>query len=81
MLTYQKIIKMFYCHDLNQGLAVTSISNHEGPKHPYLSGNHAPNSYDQSNTEETQYNRNMVKNHMKTKMGNSVPQSKSTSLK
>ncbi|PHT46778.1 hypothetical protein CQW23_15936 [Capsicum baccatum] len=35
------------CHDSNQGLAVTSISNHGGPKHPYLSDNHAHNSYDQ----------------------------------
>ena len=47
------------------------------PKTPYLSGNHAPNSYDQSNVEETQYNGNMVKNHMKTTMGNNVPQSQS----
>ncbi|PHT31493.1 Cyanidin-3-O-glucoside 2-O-glucuronosyltransferase [Capsicum baccatum] len=63
------------------GLAVMSISNHGGPKHPYLSGNHAPNSYDRSNAEETQYNGNMVKNHMKTIMGNNVPQSQLTSRK
>ncbi|KAM3216444.1 hypothetical protein P3L10_025885 [Capsicum annuum] len=62
-------------HDLNRDLVVTSISNHEGPKHPYLSDNHAHNSYDKRNAEDKQYYRNMVKNHMKSITGNNIPQS------
>lgn len=37
--------------------------------------------HDKRNTEDTKYNGNIIKNHMKTKIGNSVPESKSTSLK
>ena len=62
-----------------KALAVTSILNREGPKHPYLSGNHAYNSYDKRNVEDSQYYGNMVMSPMKSIMGNNVPQHLSAS--